>query len=144
MDFYRKELGDRGWALWSDRLGAKQPAGGPADVINTCVSAYAHYVSDKEPTVALVLTAQNTDAGKLKVEMKEWPIGILKTGTPPADGDAVDVRRLPRLDGAQENVARSTSTNLRYDIAGSVPDATASVRTLFAAEGWKQFVSPSG
>ena len=65
LDFYRKELGARGWALWSEKLNGKQPAGGPSGVVHER-GAYAHYVNDKEPTVALVLTLQKAEAGKSK------------------------------------------------------------------------------
>jgi hypothetical protein len=38
LDFYRKELGTRGWALWSEKLNGKQPAGG---LRASCMSAAA-------------------------------------------------------------------------------------------------------
>ena len=58
LDFYRKELGARGWSLWSEKLNGKQPAGGPSGVVRERGGS-AEYVNDKEPTVALVLTLQH-------------------------------------------------------------------------------------
>ena len=77
LDFYRQELGARGWALWSEKTNGKQPAGGPAGEVHER-GAYAHYITDKNPSAALVLTLQKAEAGKLKVELKEWPVGILE------------------------------------------------------------------
>ena len=106
LDFYRKELGERGWSLWSEKLDAKQPAGGPSGEVDERGGS-ADYVNDKEPTVALDLTIQNAEAGKFKVELKEWPVGILASlhrayingGT--NDAKPVDVSALPRLEGAK-------------------------------------------
>src|SRR5471030_2865089 len=78
LDFYRKELGARGWALWSEKTNGKQLAGGPSGNVHE-KGASADYVNDKEPTVALVLTLQKAEHGKFKVELKEWPIGILES-----------------------------------------------------------------
>jgi hypothetical protein len=77
LNFYRKELGARGWSLWSEKLNAKQPADAPSGTVHER-SGYAHYVNDNEPLVALVVTLQRAEAGKFKVELKEWPIGILE------------------------------------------------------------------
>jgi hypothetical protein len=142
LEFYRKELAARGWSLWSYRLNAKQPDGGPAGVVHRR-GAYAHYVNDKEPTVVLALTEQYADAGKIKVELKEWPIGVLKTGMPRTAGKKVDVSGLPRLEGAKADAARSSSDRVIYSVAGSVANTIAATKTLLAAGGWQQYVSPS-
>ena len=76
LDFYRKELGARGWSMWSEKTNGKQPADGPSGVVHER-GAYAHYITDKDPSVALVLTLQKAEAGKFKVELKQWPVGIL-------------------------------------------------------------------
>ena len=39
--------------------------------------AYAYYVTDKDPGVAVVLSVLKADDGKSKVELKQWPIAIL-------------------------------------------------------------------
>ena len=112
LDFYRKELGARGWALWSEKTNGKQPAGGPSGVVHER-GGYAHYVNDKEPTVALVLTLQKAEAGKYKVELKEWPVGILATlhkaylNSDNSASALVDVSKLPRLEGAKEEADRT-------------------------------------
>ena len=142
LDFYRKELAVRGWSLWSYKLNAKQPAGGPSGVVHRH-GAYAHYVNDKEPTMALVLTEQYADAGKIKVELKEWPIGILKSGMPQPNAGRVDVSRLPRLEGAKEDVAHASSTRLSYTVLGSFENTVAATKKMLAADGWKQYASPS-
>jgi hypothetical protein len=142
LDFYRKELAIRGWSLWSYKLNAKQPAGGPSGVVHRH-GAYAHYVNDKEPTVALVLTEQYADAGKIKVELKEWPIGILKSGMPQPNSGRADVSRLPRLEGAKEDVAHTSSTRLSYTVLGSFENTVAATKKMLAADGWKQYASPS-
>jgi len=77
LDFYRKELGARGWSLWSEKTNGKQPADGPSGVVHER-GGYAHYITDKDPAVTLVLTVQKAEAGKLKVELKQWPVGILE------------------------------------------------------------------
>ena len=142
LDFYRKELATRGWALWSYKLNAKQPAGGPSGVVHRH-GAYAHYINDKEPAVVLVLTEQPAESGKIKVELKEWPIAILNTGTPQPNAGRVDVSRLPRLEGAKENAAHTSSTGLSYTVLGSFENTVAATKKLLAADGWKEFASPS-
>jgi hypothetical protein len=147
LDFYSKELGDRGWSLWSDKLDAKQPASGPSGEIRERGGS-AEYVNDKEPTVTLVLTVQNAEAGKFKVELKEWPIGIsasmhrayVNGGTNIAR--PVDVSTLPRLEGAKVETARSSSDRLTYVVPGSVTNTIAATKKLLAAGGWKQYVTP--
>ena len=71
----------------------------------------AEYVNDKEPAVTLVLTLQKTEAGKFKVELKQWPVGILETmhrAYVNSDNNGValvEVSKLPRLEGATEDTA---------------------------------------
>ncbi len=147
LDFYRKELGARGWSMWSEKTNGKQPADGPSGVVHER-GAYAHYITDKDPSVALVLTLQKAEAGKFKVELKEWPVGILaslhqaylngdNSNTPP-----VDVAKLPRLEGAREQTERSSQDRLVYSVPGSVENTIAAAKKLLAADGWKQYVAP--
>ncbi len=147
LDFYRKELAIRGWSLWSYKLNAKQPASGPSGEVHVR-GASAEYVHDKEPTVALVLTLQPAEAGRFKVELKEWPIGILEVEhnaylNSPNSADPVDVSRLPRLEGAKQDLARSSPTQLDYLVAGSIENTVAATRKLLAGDGWKPYASPS-
>jgi hypothetical protein len=147
LDFYRKELAARGWALWSVKTNGKQPDGGPSGTVHE-KGAYAHYITDKDPSVALVLTLQKAEPGKFKVEIKEYPVGILADlrrayvdsdnhGTPLAD-----VGKLPRLEGAQEVATRSTADRPVYTVAGTLADTTDALKRLLAAEGWKPYVAP--
>lgn len=148
LDFYRKELGARGWALWSAKLNGKQPAGGPSGVIHER-GGYAHYVSDKEPAVALVLTLQKAEAGKFKVELKEWPVGVLASahkaylnGGPNSANALVDVDKLARLDGAKELPERTSADRVVYSVPRTVADTTAAIRKLLGDQGWKLYVAP--
>ena len=93
--------------------------------------------------MALVLTEQYVDAGKIKVELKEWPIGILKSGMPQPNAGRVDVSRLPRLEGAKEDVAHTSSTRLSYTVLGSFENTVAATKKMLATDGWKQYASPS-
>jgi len=145
LDFYRKELGERSWVLWSEKTNAKQAPGGLSGVIHER-GAYAHYISDKDPAVTLVLTLQNEDAGKVKVEIKQWPISALEAAHRAylnRDNSAplVDVSKLPRLAGAKE-FANSSTDRLTYSVPGAVPNTTAALRTLLATDGWKHYVAP--
>lgn len=147
LDFYRKELGTLGWSLWSGKLNGKQPAGGPSGDLRGN-SGSAHYVNDKQPAVALVVTVQRDAAGKSKVEIKSWPVGILASlhesyiNSDNFDTPAVDVSRLPRLGGAKEDASRSSTDRLVYSVSGSVADTVAATRRLLAADGWKEYAAP--
>jgi hypothetical protein len=148
LDFYRKELGARGWALWSEKLNGKQPDGGPSGVVHER-GGYAHYVNDKEPKVTLVVTLQNVEAGKYKVELKEWPVGILASlhkaylnGGPNSAAPLVDVGKLPRLEGAAEKADRTSKDRVVYSVPGTVANTTAALMKRLGAEGWKPYVAP--
>ncbi|HEX5210897.1 MAG TPA: hypothetical protein VFW22_04095 [Pseudolabrys sp.] len=148
LDFYRKELGTRGWALWSAKLNGKQPEGGPSGVVHER-GGYAHYVNDKEPAVALVVTLQKAEAGKYKVELKEWPVGVLAglhkaylNGGPNSASALVDVGKLPRLEGAKELTERTSADRVVYSVPRAVADTTAAIKKLFGDQGWKPYVAP--
>jgi hypothetical protein len=147
LDFYRQELGSRGWSLWSEKTNGKQPADGPSGTVHE-KGAYAHYITDKDPSVALVLTLQKAEAGKTKLELKQWPVGIL---TPMHQAylnrdnhgaTAVEVGNLPRLEGASVDAGRSTKDRMVYSVAGTLADNTAALIKLLGADGWKPYVAP--
>ena len=148
LDFYRRELRARGWALWSEKLNGKQPDSGPSGVVHES-GGYAHYVNDKEPAVALVLTLQKAEDGKYKVEIKEWPVGILASlhkaylnGGPNSASALVDVGKLPRLEGAKEQADRTSKDRVVYSVGGTLADTTAALTKLLADDGWKPYVAP--
>jgi hypothetical protein len=147
LDFYRKELGARGWAIWSEKTNGKQDAGGPSGVVHER-GAYAHYVTDKEPSIAMVLTVLKTDDGKSKVELKQWPVGILADlhqSYVNSDNHGVllaDVAKLPRLEGAKDDANRSAKDKVVYAVPGTLADTTAALVKLLGADGWKPYVAP--
>ena len=59
-----------------------------------------------------------------------------------ADDGIVDVRALPRLEGAVEDTSRTKSYSLNYGVPTAVPVTTAATIKLLAADGWVQFVEP--
>lgn len=142
LDFYRHELGARGWSLWSDKLGAKQGDAGPAGIVHSR-GAYAHYVNDKNPDVMLRLTAQPADAGKTRIDIREMTIAVLQDGIAMAPAPQVDVRTLPRLAGAQDNPDRSPSSSRISSVIG-VPLVNAVEMTVksLAAGGWTEYRRP--
>ncbi len=72
--------------------------------------------------------------------------GTLIAGGARADSGLVDVRTLPRLDGAQNDTkddgGSSESYRLSYTVPNPVPNAGAAARVLFAADGWVPFRRP--
>jgi hypothetical protein len=146
LDFYRKELGARGWSLWSVKTNGKQPDGGPSGNVHER-GAYAHYITDKDASVALILTLQKAETGKFKVEIKERPVGILAdlrrayVDSDNHDTPLADVGKLPLLEGAQV-AARSTPDRPVYMVAGTLADTTEALERLLAADGWKPYVAP--
>ena len=147
FDFYRKELAARGWALWSTKLDAKQPASGPSGEIHER-SGSANYVNDKEPAVALELIVQKNDAGKFKVDLKQYPVGILASmhrayiNGGINNAKPVDVSTLPRLEGAVVDTKGSSSDRLSYDVLGPVEATIAATKKMLAADGWQQYAAP--
>jgi hypothetical protein len=147
LDFYRKEMTARGWAMWSEKTGGKLPDGGPSGVVHER-GAYAYYVTDKDPGVAVVLSVLNPESGKAKVELKQWPIAILNDLHQVyvnSDNNGVllaDVAKLPRLDGAKDDAGRSTKDKTVYTVANSLPNSTAALIKLLGADGWKPYDAP--
>ncbi|MDB5577337.1 MAG: hypothetical protein JWR80_2513, partial [Bradyrhizobium sp.] len=60
-----------------------------------------------------------------------------------ADDGMVDVRTLPRLEGAVEELTRTESYRLNYTVPTVVPITTAATRKLLAANGWQEYVHPA-
>jgi hypothetical protein len=144
LDFYRKELSLRGWSLWSRKLNAKEALDGPSGVAQER-GAYAHYVSEAKPKVALVLTLQAVDGGKFKVELKEWPIGILApeeakpvAGAPLEAGP--ELARLPAPKGRIEGTGSSNSSerSMTANINADVDAVLAFYRRELTARNWKE------
>ena len=147
LDFYRKELAARGWSMWSEKTNGKAPADGPSGVVRDN-GAYAHYITDKDPSVALVVTLQKADGGKYKVELKQWPVGILAdlhqvyVDSDNHSAALADVTKLPRLEGATERLDRSSKDKGVYSVPGTLADTTAALVKLLGADGWKPYVAP--
>ncbi len=59
-----------------------------------------------------------------------------------ADDGMVDVRTLPRLEGAVEDAAHTDASSLNYGVPTVVAITTAATRKLLAANGWVQYVRP--
>jgi hypothetical protein len=62
-----------------------------------------------------------------------------------ADDGMVDVRTLPRLEGAapdQSERERYPELSFTYKIPGTLTDTIAAIRKLLAADGWTQYAIP--
>jgi hypothetical protein len=59
-----------------------------------------------------------------------------------ADDGLVDVRTLPRLEGAMENPARTEPHSLSYGVPTPATIATPAIPKLLAADGWVQYLRP--
>ncbi|MEH2524639.1 MULTISPECIES: hypothetical protein [unclassified Bradyrhizobium] len=72
-------------------------------------------------------------------------IFLLAVGAPlsaRADKGIVDVRTLPRLEGAVEDTSRTQSYSMSYGVPTVVPVTSAATKKLLAADGWVQFLRP--
>jgi hypothetical protein len=56
--------------------------------------------------------------------------------------DSVNVRTLPRLEGAVEDPVRTESWRMTYKVPGTLSDTIAAIRKLLAADGWTPYVMP--
>ena len=145
LDFYRKELGPLGWSLWSQKLNGVQPPGGTSGELSKS-GAYAYYLQGDRRLAALVL--ERAEAGRTKVKFEELPAGYLDSlerdffNSDNIGAALADVSRLPRLDGAKEDAARSSSDRSVYSVAGSLAETIAAIRKMLAADGWKEYVAP--
>ena len=72
-------------------------------------------------------------------------IFLMAVGTPlvaKADNGIVDVRALPRLEGAVEDSSRTQSYSMSYGVPTVVAVTSAATKKLLAADGWVQFLRP--
>ena len=72
-------------------------------------------------------------------------IFLLVIGAPlaaKADNGIVDVRTLPRLEGAVEDTSRTQSYSMSYAVPTVVAVTSAATKKLLAADGWVQFLRP--
>jgi hypothetical protein len=70
---------------------------------------------------------------------------LIAAGTPltaRADSGIVDVRTLPRLEGAVEDTSRTQSHSMNYGVPTVVTVTSAATKKLIAADGWVQFLRP--
>jgi hypothetical protein len=147
LDFYRQEMAARGWTLWSEKINGRQPDGGPSGTVREWGGS-AHYTTNKDPSVAIVLTAQKVADGKSKVELKQWPVGILEplhqayVNSDNHDAALTDVAKVPRLEGAKDDDGRSSKDKTVYAVAATLTDTTAALGKLLGADGWKSYVAP--
>jgi hypothetical protein len=72
-------------------------------------------------------------------------IFLMAVGAPlaaKADTGIVDVRALPRLEGAVEDSSRTQSYSMSYGVPTVVAVTSAATKKLLAADGWVQFLRP--
>ena len=72
-------------------------------------------------------------------------IFLMAVGAPlaaKADNGIVDVRALPRLEGAVEDASRTQSYSMSYGVPTVVAVTSAATKKLLAADGWVQFLRP--
>ena len=145
LAFYRKELASRGWSLWSQKLNGVQPAGGTAGEL-TKSGAYAYYLQGDRRLAALQL--ERTDAGPIKLKFEVLPDGYLETlqkgffNSDNTGAAQVDVRQVPRLDGAKDAADRSSSDRVSYSVAAPLASTVAAAKKKLGADGWKPYVVP--
>jgi hypothetical protein len=88
-----------------------------------------------------------TSRGTL-VPARKWLLAVvfaLSAATPitarAADG-SVNVRTLPRLEGAVEDPVRTESWRMTYKVPGTLADTIAAIRKLLAADSWTPYAMP--
>ena len=59
-----------------------------------------------------------------------------------ADDGLVDVRTLPRLEGAVEDTSRTSSNKLMYVVPTGLAETTPAIKRLLGADGWAQYTQP--
>ncbi|HZL39197.1 MAG TPA: hypothetical protein VFC45_02835 [Pseudolabrys sp.] len=145
LDFYRKELSDRGWALWSQKLNGNQPAGGTSGEL-TKSGAYAYYVQGDRRLAALQL--ERAEGGRIKLKFEGLPSGMLESmqrsffNSDNTGAAQADVRQVPRLDGAKEDAAHASSDRVSYSVVDSLANTVAAIKKMLGADGWKPYVAP--
>ena len=136
LDFYRKELGERGWSLWSEKLDAKQPAGGPSGRIGERGGS-ADYVNDKEPAVALDF--DDTKCRDRQVQSRTQGIsgrysGVAAQSLHQRRNEQCQAGRRQRFAAPrrrQGRRAQSSSDRLSYIVPGPVANTIAATKKLW-------------
>ena len=139
----RQDAGFLPQGAWRARLGAmvgqaERQATGRRALRRSAQSAAPMPITSttKNRRWRLCSPMQHADAGKIKVELNEWPIGILakpdcRNGG--NNGAAVDVSHLPRLEGAKENADRTSSDQRElFRFAARSQDTIAATKKLLA------------
>ncbi len=96
--------------------------------------------------MALVLTEQNAEGGKFKVELKEWPIGVLTPAAPKSDARPQALEAGPELSGLPVPKGRkngsgssdSAGRSITADIDADVGVVLTFYRRELAARNWKE------
>ena len=87
-----------------------------------------------------------TTRGIIPARRHLLPVLLLIAASAPlaarADDGIVDVRTLPRLEGAVEDTSRTESSRLEYRVPTVVAVTAAATKKLLAADGWVQFLEP--
>jgi len=87
-----------------------------------------------------------TKRGIIPAKKHLLPLILLIAASAPlaarADDGIVDVRTLPRLEGAVEDTSRTESSRLEYRVPTVVAITAAATKKLLAADGWVQFLEP--
>lgn len=150
LDFYRRQLAGRGWFLWSEKTDGRQAEGGPSGTLNERGGS-AYYISDREPKVTLALVLQKTGDGKVRVEIKPQPVGLLRqmraaaaASAPAAEAQSVepggDVFGLPvprpRKGAGGTNYA--TGRDIHAEVLASLDAVLSFYRGALAALGWTE------
>jgi hypothetical protein len=60
-----------------------------------------------------------------------------------ADDGMVDVRNLPRLEGAVEDTTRTRPSKIMYSVPSALPETTEAIKKLLAANGWVLYTRPA-
>ena len=68
---------------------------------------------------------------------------VLQPNAASADDGMVDVRNLPRLDGAVEDTARTGPGKVMYSAPTALPETTEAIKKLLAANGWVLYTRPA-
>jgi hypothetical protein len=76
------------------------------------------------------------------VALLAFVAAIASPGASAQPAELVDVRLLPRLEGASVDPARTAADRLYYMVAGTVPNTMAAALRMLSADGWTAYVAP--
>jgi hypothetical protein len=83
-----------------------------------------------------------------RVPARKWLLAtlfawiVLQPVAASADDGLVNVRNLPRLDGAVEDTARTGPGKVMYSVPTALPVTTDAIKKLLAADGWVLYTRP--